>query len=142
MSKLTGDFSWKEGVTLKEYFTTILIELREDYSGKISQLDIRMAERFNGQDKAIGIANSAMDKRLESMNEFRSQLKDQTGTFLTREAYDARHQILQNQVDDLRLSKAELSGKASQSAVNVSMWIAILGILLSVAGLVHSFTLQ
>jgi hypothetical protein len=69
-----------ERVSLKEYTITQLIDIKE----------------------SIKIAYASMEKRLDSINEFRETLKDQSAKFLTREEYDAKHQTLQNQLDSMQ----------------------------------------
>lgn len=98
-----------------------------------------LESRINGVEKATTVAAASMEKRLESMNEFRSQLKDQTATFLTKEYYEMNHKVVQDQVDVLRLSKAELAGKASQSSVTVAFIISAIGIIFSIISLVKDF---
>ncbi len=39
---------------------------------------------------SVKVAYTSMEKRLEGMNEFRGQLKDQTAKFVTREEIDAK----------------------------------------------------
>jgi hypothetical protein len=43
----------------------------------------------------IKVARESMEERLKSVNEFRSQLKDQAGTFVTRTEMDAKHNALE-----------------------------------------------
>ena len=115
MTEANNGFSFKDGVTLKEY------------------VDLR----FNEAQRAIDKAEQLMSARLVSMNEFRGQLSDQAATFLTRETYDAKHALLQTQVDDLRLYKAALDGKANQSSVTWAYFIGGIGLLLSVIDFVR-----
>jgi hypothetical protein len=82
-------------------------------------------------EKATVVALESMDKRLESMNEFRATLKDQASTFITKADITA----LQKDIQDLRESRAELRGKASMASVYISYGLAVLGLLLSVLSL-------
>ena len=45
--------------------------------------------RLQALEKATEEAKKTLEKRLEGMNEFRSQLKDQAGTFITRVEFEA-----------------------------------------------------
>ena len=105
--------------------------------------DVTLKEHFETRlaavEKATEVAAKQMEKRLDSMNEFREQLRCQASLFMTKENYDARHQLLQNQVDDLMLSRAELKGKASMSSVYMAYAIAIISIGLSIISCVHGF---
>jgi hypothetical protein len=86
-------------------------------------LDIRIM----ALDTATSLAKESMERRLESMNEFRTQLKDQSFTFVTRREHDMVLADLQS----LRESRSKMEGKADQSSVEWVKWMAILGILLS-----------
>lgn len=64
-------------VTMKEY-----VDMQSELNSKMMQkiIDIQIA---NINDNVVR-ANAAMEKRLDSINEFRGQLKDQSQTFVTR----------------------------------------------------------
>ena len=135
-----------------------------------SENDISLREYFDTKiralEKATEIAASGMDKRLEGMNEFRNQLKDQTFTFITRneiltiinrmnddlkilreqnsELFTRKeHQTYLEKTDsDIRLlreSKANLEGKASQTSVNISLAIAVMSVILALMSLISNF---
>ena len=59
--------------------------------------------------QAITKADTALEKRLEGMNEFRASLKDQSAAFLTRDVYEVQHADLARRVDNIaeRLQQAE-----------------------------------
>jgi len=44
-------------------------------------------------------AQTAMEKRLEGMNEFRDQLRDQATRFITREEYFNRHKPIEEKLN-------------------------------------------
>jgi len=56
----------------------------------LTERDGRMDDRFSSHREAIQKAEDALNKRLEAMNEFRDQLKDQTATFAVKESTDGR----------------------------------------------------
>ena len=132
MSKQNGDFSWKESVNLRDYFEAILKELREDYKDKIDALEKKVELRFNLKDEALDTAYRSMESRLEGMNEFRASLSDASKTFMTRDIYEAKHDLLQKQVDDLRMLAAENKGKASQTSVIIAFIISLIGIIMGI----------
>ena len=49
----------------------------------------------------------SLDKRLETMNEFRESLKDQSTTFLTKEAYEREHSLLKEKMDEKQYKEFE-----------------------------------
>jgi Flp pilus assembly protein TadD len=73
--------------------------------------------RFKASDRATESARTTMEKRLEGMNEFRDQLKDQAARFVTREELNP----MQEDLRVLRESKATLEGKASYTSMMVAL---------------------
>ena len=51
---------------------------------ELKGLCAKMDLRFTSNEKEIRLAKEEMDRRLEGMNEFRAQLSNQAGTFLSR----------------------------------------------------------
>lgn len=59
------------------------METLEVLAERVSQMDRRMEERFKAQEKVLDEKWGALGVRLETMNEFRSQLTSQAGSFVT-----------------------------------------------------------
>jgi hypothetical protein len=110
MSKRDSVFNYSDGVTLKEFFL----------------------EKFEAANVALRLSTDALNKRLEHMNEFREALKDKDNLMITRNEYELAHKELQRQVDELRLSRANLEGKASANSVMVAIALAVVGIVISI----------
>ena len=89
--------------------------------------------------ESVKTAYASMEKRLESMNEFRDTLKDQAAKFITREEMEAKFETIDKQVDDLRMNKATLDGKASQQAVTTALLISLASIILGIIGIIINF---
>jgi hypothetical protein len=53
--------------------------------------------KFEALEKSTELSRIGMEKRLDSMNEFRQQLKDQNSTFITK----AEHQIVITKIEYL-----------------------------------------
>ena len=83
---------------------------------------------------STSLAAGAMEKRLEGMIEFRDQLKDQASRFITRSEYD----LLVDDIQGLRETRAMLAGKASQSSMTLTLFIAFAGLIVAIAGLLFS----
>ena len=112
---------------------------RNEYDSQLHRLneDVRILR----ETKASSEVSAAMlEKRLESMNEFRAQLKDQAGTFFTRNEHSAYMTSVEKDLRMLREYKSNLEGKASQSSVNISLAIAILGFMLALASFITRIT--
>ena len=93
-------------------------------------------EKIRGIDRATALAAQTMDKRLDSMNEFRDALKDQSGKMLTRDEYLLMHEKIKEDVRFLREDRAKLEGKADQAALSKVNSIALIGLLVGVMGIV------
>jgi hypothetical protein len=78
---------------------------RSDFIGLRQYVDIR----FDAQQKAVDKAEIDLNKRLDSVNEFRKQLADQTQTFITRNEYGQAYAALADKVTELtkRIDAAE-----------------------------------
>lgn len=88
--------------------------------------------RFTALEKSKEIAYISMEKRLDNMNEFRQQLKDQNNMSFTRAEHEMFRDKIDSQIKFLELSKASLDGKASQNQLTVTFLIAVTGVLLSI----------
>jgi hypothetical protein len=87
---------------------------------------IRLEERLLASEKAKDLAYKTLEDRLGSMNEFRKALTDQAATFITRKEHD----IIISEIRELREFKATLQGKASQSSVWISWFLAGVAIII------------
>lgn len=90
--------------------------LNEYVNQRFRDLEKYVDQRFSDMEKAVVTANTATEKRFDSVNEFRGQLNDQVATFLPRKEYDARHETLENRVSELndRLNRTEGVTKGSE----------------------------
>jgi hypothetical protein len=77
-----------------------VISEREHFEALLEQMELRYEQRFQAQNSAIQAAllstkeaisksDAAVEKRFDSVNEFRGQLNDQTKTFASVEKVDA-----------------------------------------------------
>ena len=100
----------------------------------------RMREtRLSAIEREIMLAKSDMDRRLETMNEFREALRDQAARFVTRMEMEAMHAPVLSDLRLLRESRAELQGKASQQSVTTATVFAVIGVLIGATGIVLYF---
>ena len=85
-----------------------------------------------GQCKSTDLATSLLDKRLDTMNEFRQALKDQQATFVSRSEFEILHQRIIEDIRILREAKATTEGKASMASVYISYLIALIALAISI----------
>ena len=116
-----------------------LESLQEMYDRLLAEQEKRYMQMFKTAEEAVVLAKHDIEKKLDSMNEIRRQLNDQAATFLTKENFESKHDSIVKQIDDLRLSKATLEGKASQQSVNMTLFIAVIGLLIGLVSIIMYF---
>jgi hypothetical protein len=85
-----------------------------------------LAAHQEGTDKALDAAKEELERRLESMNQFRAQLEMQSRTFLTREYYESRHTVLAQKIDMLDKMQVAAEARSKVYAVVVAATISVL----------------
>lgn len=84
----------------------------------------RLEERLSASERAREVALSALDRRLEGMNEFRETLREQQNTFIRQDRYQAEHDAV---VRELAIMRDELSSLRIRvetgSAAMVGRWL-------------------
>ena len=96
--------------------------------------------RFSENQRAITKAEDSMTARLEGMNEFREQLKDQATKFALRDEVNRRFDEVVEDIQNLELSKATLEGKASQSSVLFAYVLSIGGLVIAIVSIILRLT--
>lgn len=101
---------------------------------KMCGMERLISEKFESNEKALITAKEALDKRLDSMNEFREALREQAAKMMTRDEYNVNHEAFRNQLNELSKAKERMEGKASQSSLYVATAIAVLSLFI---GAIH-----
>jgi phage regulator Rha-like protein len=114
MSKKNNGFTYKDGVSLKEFFLV----------------------KFDSLDKALELQAKEYERRLSDLNHEAEQLKSMQSTYMPRELYENNHEVIRKQIDELILNKAKLEGKADQDSVNRVFIISVAGILVSIVAVI------
>jgi len=102
----------------------------EQCAEKISELERNIAvlqaefEAHSDYTKiAMDKAETVMNIRLNSMNEFRAQLSDQASSFLTRDNYEVNHKLLETKIESLQ--KIVWTGIGMLLIVQIAVQIAM-----------------
>lgn len=114
-------------VSLQQYFEDKFTAADKALVLALQSLTVRL----EAIDKAQEVYRSALDKRLETMNEFREALKDQNKTFIAR----PEHELIVADIRSLRESRATLEGKASMMSVIISYGISIISLFVAILAL-------
>ena len=103
--------------------------------GDANETAVSLREHFESRlvavEKATDRASSQLEKRLEGMNEFRGQLRDQAETFLPRSEYVLMHDRLVGEVRTLSDYRVKMDSKADQKTVTFATGIAVLSAILA-----------
>ena len=138
-------------VSIRDFLSSRIDHLRVEFLGLMDERDRRYAQRFDAQQEAVGAAlqsakeavanalsaakeavikaETAVEKRFESVNEFRQTLTDQSLTFMNKDAAEIRFKGLEGKIDEVA---KRLDAIRSQEVGAGSLW----GILLGIAGLI------
>ncbi|GAB3959676.1 hypothetical protein [Micromonospora vulcania] len=107
---------------------------------KLANLDTKIAAQaaqvglaLRSADKAVTKAETATEKRFESVNEFRQTLSDQTKTFIARVEFEVVRDSTATHVADLASRLDKIEGKGA--GLNAG-WVYLVGGLTVVAALV------
>ena len=100
-----------------------------------SQEWISLREHFEAlltsRDEAVAKAESAMNRRLDGMNEFRDTLRDQASRFVTTDVLNVRFDTVMQKVWSLEKSRDNLDGRIlawGAVFVVINIFIGLLGI--------------
>mgnify|MGYP001211989895 CR=1 FL=1 len=97
--------------SLHEHITILVSNLEDKFDIKLSALD-------NKLDKIDKIN----DVKHESMNQVREQLDDQARTFVTKEMYESKHEVIENKIEALQ----------KLVFIGLGVWMVIQGIIVVV----------
>ena len=100
---------------------------------KIGYMKELFDEKILRIDTSTILALNALEKRLEGMNEFREQLKEQESSFVTRDVLDAHLISVQKQIDMIKEKRFMDEGRNRGIG---SSWAFVVGGIALVSGLV------
>ncbi len=72
-------------------------------SAHIEFLERLFDEKISARDRALAVAMTTMDIRLDNMNEFRNTLRDQASQFVTRDEYQTAHAAVVRNGEAMRI---------------------------------------
>lgn len=98
------------------------VTLRDYVDFRLNEMNQRLTDRFISQETAVLRADGVLTARLESMNEFRQALTDQTKHFVTR----PEHEKLDESIRRLEQSKANLDGRMLVAGVAASAFVSLI----------------
>lgn len=107
---------------------------QKDYvDARLKSLELRVTERFEEIKNEASATLKSLDKRLESMNEFRAAISDQAATHITRDEYAMGHQRVIEDIKFLREARAQMEGKATTNSVLLGYVFTTISIIIACA---------
>lgn len=133
------------GETREKVSPWTIDSLREYMDSMLAASDLRYQQRFDAQEKAVRDALAAAEKavaaamsaaslavtkaeisaekRLDSVNEFRGQLRDQAATLLPRIEAAQRFGAIESQLERVGTASADhLANSAGKSSITGTLW--------------------
>lgn len=109
--------------TLRQYILSLLREMDERHEQRFNSQKELVASALSSADKAVMKAETAAEKRFDSVNEFRSLVNDQQRTLMPRLEAEIVAKALNDKIDLLTRLLAEARGQQK----GVSMSVVIVG---------------
>lgn len=121
-------FNRADAVALRDHLEIVIAAQRAYFESK-----------FAAMERATCVATDRLSERLAGMNEFRDAMKDLQGRMVTRDEMDVQISKIVTQIDDLRKSRDQLEGKASQKSADTALIFGAPGTILGIVGLLSNF---
>ncbi len=131
---------------LLEFVQQILVEREREldertdrWKQQFADKDTRDQQRYESMQRAIDKAEAASEKRLDAVNEFRAQLKDQQTTLITRAEAEARFTAISDTLADIKERVTRFEGRVAGAASFWGIIVGAGGLLIAAILLVHDF---
>jgi hypothetical protein len=108
--------------TLHDHFTELLNEMDKRYEQRFHAQEILRKENDVLNNRALVSALAANEKRLDAMNEFREQLKDQSASFIGRAELMQNTKMFDDKIDVIERRLDRTDGKGE--GINV-IWLFV-----------------
>jgi hypothetical protein len=105
--------------TLKEYIMQRMADNQRVVDATFVAQEKAVAAALAATKEAVIKAETATEKRFESVNEFRAQLADQTSTLMPRQEYTVQHRALEDKLTDLTNRINTSSGQVEGSKITM-----------------------
>lgn len=97
-----------------EALKTLMDEREDRTKERFALMEKNINVAMTASDKAVTKAETATEKRFESVNEFRETLRDQAATLMPRAEYDVQHKALEEKLNVFIRSTANKSEDANK----------------------------
>lgn len=102
----------------------------------MEERDKRYAARFDAIERSTHKAETALERRFESVNEFRAQMADMQETLARRAEVDLRFDGIEKRVTDLATLMTSLKGRDTGIQMAGALVLSVITVVLAAAGVV------
>jgi hypothetical protein len=104
-----------EVVSLRQYIEALMNQERKSHAREHELLA-----------ESVQHTKENLELRLESMNQFRSQITEERGTMLSRETYETRHVDLERRISLIETGLANIRGRSAATSAALGVGLVIL----------------
>jgi hypothetical protein len=146
MSKTNGDFVYKDGVDLKDYFNaqievirTLITANDRNYNQRFDAVTQATESALAAADRAVTKAEVSTEKRFEGVNEFRQSLADQARAFMPRSEAELLIKAVNEKVDALNILKITQQSENIGQKQGMAQIALIAGVVSALVGILVRF---
>jgi len=110
--------------------------LKEYYDAQLRLRDNLVAQKFESLQIAVDKAEGFSREKFENTNEWRATLENLGRTYMPRSEYEADHESIIANINDLKVGLDKIENIKSGSASTVAYIIAGIGVLIAIASFI------
>lgn len=114
------------GVTYRDYCDA----RHAGEAAAFTQFKLGVDARFVASERAIQIATTQLEHRLELLNEFRAQAADEQVMFARRDMVDQKIEDLDAKIDKLQQFEANIEGRIITTVIGITVVNIIIGVIM------------
>lgn len=95
--------------------------------------------RFDAMDQALKLRAAELERRLEGLNELRSQVVKDRDQFVKKEAYEMRVMYYDKHIDDTRLTHQGLVNRVTVIETRSIVWTSVIGVAFTILQILLHF---
>lgn len=119
-------------ITVNRAMDIAIAKVDKEFHEHLQQVRTETLTAFTASEKAIAKAETASEKRFESVNEFRGQLSDQAASFMSRLEAEAKFTGLMEKVDGLTTRIDRNEGRGAGMSQSWGILVAGIGLVAAV----------
>jgi hypothetical protein len=100
---------------------------------RIEGLDRRLVDWIEESRRTLDKADIEMNRRLESMNQFRDQISRERANYIDRDHWENRNRVVDNALRSLEEFQSNLKGRAWAVGIGITFTVAVVTAAISLA---------